>query len=240
MHTFFVEPQEWNADIALTGGEAHHVANVLRLSPGEKVCLLDGKGREGTFEIVSLTKKAVRIHLLQERVLERDCTGVTLAIGWGKEVRRGWLLEKSVELGAHGVWFWRAERSQHPLPRTISPSWTSSLVAGAKQCRNAWLPELRVFPDGINALIEEAKIFDHLHILSESTHSPRTLLTDAWLSPSGRTLCVIGPEGGFSQKELDAFTAAGFQSFSLGSRILRWETAALLTLGLHWWKKQQQ
>ncbi|MBO6002344.1 MAG: RsmE family RNA methyltransferase, partial [Mailhella sp.] len=139
MHTFFVEPQEWNADIALTGGEAHHVTNVLRLSPGEKVCLLDGKGREGTFEIVSLTKKAVRMHLLQERVQERDSSGVTLAIGWGKEVRRGWLLEKSVELGAHGVWFWRAERSQHPLPRTISPSWTSSLVAGAKQCRNAWL-----------------------------------------------------------------------------------------------------
>ena len=240
MHTFFVEPQDWSAEVAITGGEAHHMTNVLRLSPGDRVCLIDGRGREGDFEIVSLTKKAVRMRLRQERMQAKDASGVTLAIGWGREVRRGWLLEKSVELGADGVWFWRAERSQHPLPETPSPSWTSSLIAGAKQCRNAWLPELRVFPEGTGALIEASKSFEQLHILSESSLSTRRMLSDAFLSPSGRTLCVIGPEGGFSQKELNAFAAAGFQSFSLGSRVLRWETAALLTLGLHWWKRQQQ
>ena len=240
MHTFYLEPQDWSTEIVMTGGEAHHVTNVLRLSPGDSVCLIDGMGREGTFEIVSLTKKSVRMRLLLERMQEKDISGITLAIGWGREVRRGWLLEKSVELGADGVWFWRAERSQHPLPATPSPSWTSSLIAGAKQCRNAWLPELRVFPEGTGALIEASKSFEQLHILTESSPSTRRMLSDASLSPSGRTLCVIGPEGGFSQKELDAFAAAGFQSFSLGSRVLRWETAALLTLGLHWWKRQQQ
>ncbi len=240
MHTFYLEPQDWGAEVAITGGEAHHMTNVLRLSPGDRVCLIDGRGREGDFEIVSLTKKAVNMRLRQERMQPRDASGVTLAIGWCKEVRRGWLLEKSVELGAQGVWFWRAERSQHPLPPAVSPSWTASLIAGAKQCRNAWLPELRVFPEGTGALIGASKSFEHLHILSESSLPARQMLSDASLSPSGRTLCVIGPEGGFSPKELDVLTAAGFQPFSLGSRILRWETAALLTLGLHWWKRQQQ
>jgi 16S rRNA U1498 N3-methylase RsmE len=51
-----------------------------------------------------------------------------------------------VELEADGLWFWQAERSQFPVPSDAKDTWHASLVAGAKQCRNPWLPELRTLP----------------------------------------------------------------------------------------------
>ena len=54
----------------------------------------------------------------------------------------------------------------------------------------------------------------------------------------GKTLCVIGPEGGFTPEEAERLIDAGFQALSMGERVLRWETAAMMALGLHWWKRQ--
>ena len=67
-------------------------------------------------------------------------------------------------------------------------------------------------------------------------------LTPDTLGQPGRTLCVVGPEGGFAQgqeiKKWRKLTRAGFLPATLGERVLRWETAAVLCLGLHWWKRQ--
>lgn len=63
-------------------------------------------------------------------------------------------------------------------------------------------------------------------------------LTPDTLGQPGRTLCVVGPEGGFTAQEVEKLTRAGFLPATLGERVLRWETAAVLCLGLHWWKRQ--
>ena len=64
------------------------------------------------------------------------------------------------------------------------------------------------------------------------------MLTPALAGQPGLSVYVIGPEGGFSSRELDVLKHSGFIAVSLGNRVLRCETAATLCLGLHWWASQ--
>lgn len=239
MHAFYLSPENWKVPLELSGQEAHHLSRVLRLHPGEEILLLNGAGRMAVCAIVALSRQKVSLALVKDSFVPAPYKGVVLAVGWGKEARRGWLLEKAVELEALGVWFWQAERSQFPLPSENKETWYASLIAGAKQCRNPWLPELRTFLDGVDELIRQGQNFEHCHLLVEQGLTSDGFLDERCLAQAGRTLCVIGPEGGFTGREVEKLRAAGFRALSMGKRVLRWETAALMALGLHWWKRQE-
>ena len=240
--TFFLEPDLWHEPYELDASESHHLTRVLRIREGEEVRVLDGRGREGRFRVLPYKKnaKAVALQLLDEWTYSEPESKVILAAGWTKAARRGWILEKAVEFEASGIWLWQAERSQFPVPSDIKESWQGQLAAGAKQCRNPWLPELRTMPGGVDELIALAEELgcEHRHVLVESGHKSVMSLTPDTLGQPGRTLCVVGPEGGFTAQEVEKLTRAGFLPATLGERVLRWETAAVLCLGLHWWKRQ--
>ncbi|WP_418764957.1 16S rRNA (uracil(1498)-N(3))-methyltransferase [Mailhella sp.] len=238
MHTFYLPPEMWQEELELSGAEAHHMGRVLRLHPGDEVLVLDGAGREALCRILQITRQSALLRIIKEKRYPRPSSSVVLAVGWGKEARRGWILEKSVELEAAGLWFWQATRSQFPVPQDTKENWRASLVAGAKQCRNPWLPELRTLPGGVNELIRASEHFDHRQVLLESGLPGQRFMTEDVLGLPGQTLCVIGPEGGFTRDEAECLIQAGFQALSMGERVLRWETAAMMALGLHWWKRQ--
>ena len=242
VRTFFLEPDLWHEPYELDASESHHLTRVLRIREGEDVRVLDGRGREGRFRVLPYKKnaKAVALRLLDEWTYPEPESKVILAAGWTKAARRGWILEKAVEFEASGIWLWQAERSQFPVPSDIKESWQGQLAAGAKQCRNPWLPELRTMPGGVDELIALAEELgcEHRHVLVESGHKSVMSLTPDTLGQPGRTLCVVGPEGGFTAQEVEKLTRAGFLPATLGERVLRWETAAVLCLGLHWWKRQ--
>lgn len=239
MHTFYLAPDSWGGKLELSGQEAHHLVRVLRLRTGDEVLVLDGLGREALCRIEQTGKQTAILSILKETKHPRNDSGVVLAVGWGKEARRGWILEKSVELEAQGLWFWQAERSQFPVPSQSKDTWQASLIAGAKQCRNPWLPELRTFPGGVKELIEASSAFEHRHVLVESGLPQQDFMSERYLGQKGRTLCVIGPEGGYTEREVEKMMAAGFTALSMGDRVLRWETAAMMALGLHWWQRQK-
>ncbi len=161
-----------------------------------------------------------------------------LALAWTKALRRSWLLEKAVELETAGVWFWQAERSQGQLPEEVKEHWQAQCIAGAKQSGAAWLPELRCLPGGLTQLTEQAAACEGRYVLLEDGEQARPLDMSTAGAP-GTAVFVLGPEGGFATSEREALHAAGFIAVNLGQRILRWETAALLCLGLRWWAGQQ-
>lgn len=213
------------------------MVKVLRLKAGESICLIDGCGRKGIFSVTSTEKSRVHLECCNIQEVPAPGSQAVIAVGWTKAIRRSWLLEKAVELEAGGVWLWQAEYSQGKVPPDLKDSWQGQLIAGAKQSSNPWLPELRTVPDGVAGLIELAQDFDQTYVLWEG-QTPSQMLSPNHLSQTGRTLFVLGPEGGFSEKEIAALISCGFSPMSLGQRILRWETAALLCLGLHWWHRQ--
>ena len=234
---FYLPPEDWHEPYTLRGQEARHALKVLRLRVGDEVRLLDGHGREGAFRIRSLGKQDAILEPLQLWEHPRPASGAILAAGWTKAARRGWILEKAVEFEASGIWLWQAERSQFPVPEDIKESWQGQLIAGAKQCRNPWLPELRTLPGGIEELIAETVSCPNRYALLESDHKPSLPLGPERLALPGITVYAVGPEGGFSPREAERLHQAGFTGVTLGDRVLRWETAAMLCLGLHWWKR---
>ncbi len=213
------------------------MSRVLRFRPGDELELLDGQGRKGRFSVRAVNKRNAELVPLEIAMFERP-PGNTIALGYNKGLRRSWLLEKAVELEAGAVWFWQAERSQGKMSQAgkddeAARSWQAQLIAGAKQCSNPWLPELRTLPRGAEELAELAEGFNRAYVLWEEA-DPRAMLTQDMLEKEN-SLYVLGPEGGISPAEIEIMEKAGFSVLSLGARILRWETAALLCMGLAWW-----
>ncbi len=223
----------------MEGPEAHHLLTVLRAHPGDTVRLFDGCGRSGVFLFQRRERKKAFLALLSEQILPCPDREIFLALGWNKTARRGWLLEKAVELNAAGLVFWQAERSQGRVPETPKESWATQLVAAAKQCGNPRLPSLATAPGGAGEL---TGLFaaNELKMLLWENASGDTLFNPASLPESGRTIIVLGPEGGLTDDEVQLFTQGGFRPLSLGQSILRWETAALLCLGLCYWDSQRR
>lgn len=236
MRCFYLSPSEWHEPWRLQGQEARHLVKVLRIRPGEKIRMVNGVGDEGIFSVTGTEKNAVLLEAETMIHHQRPPGGVTLALGYGKALRRGWLMEKAVELEASGLWFWEAEYSQTKMPDEVKDGWLGQMEAGAKQSANPWLPGLRLVSGGVDGLIREKGSFARAFFLWENEDNH--LLNPEELALSGETLVVLGPEGGFSPSEAKALRDAGFIPASLGKRILRWETAALLCLGLAWFARQ--
>ena len=235
--TFYLAPAAWQEPFSLEGPEFTHLAKAIRGRVGDFVCLLDGQGREGRFSITGITRhKAL---LAPQNIIEhpRPLNRAVLALGWNKALRRSWLLEKAVELDAGGVWFWQARHSQAALPEDGRDIRTGSLIAGAKQCRNPWLPDVKLLPGGATELAEASSAFKQRFLLHEDPDLGR-MLSPEDISSEDAPLFILGPEGGFAPEEVAVLKGAGVTPVSLGKQVLRWETAALLCLGLSWWGRQ--
>ncbi len=227
---FYLPHEAFAAPFVLTGGEARHCARVLRKRPGEEVRVFDGKGREGLFVITDVGRDRVNLEPLSLAEVPLPETRLHLAAGFSRSARRDFFLEKAVELGAAGIVFWQAARSQGRMPDAPKEAWTAALVAAAKQCGAAWLPELTVVPGGAPALAATGG-YDRRLLLWEAPGLPRRLALEDVSAP-GDALFVLGPEGGLAEAEARLFVDAGFVAVSCGSRVLRWETAGLAVLAL--------
>src|SRR5438552_7905634 len=101
MHRFYISPENWNHDaLALTGSEAHHSRDVLRMKPGEKLVLFNGRGREITAEILDLSGDEIRLRKLHEAQTPPLRCRIVLgqAIPKGKNMES--IVQKAVEIGA--------------------------------------------------------------------------------------------------------------------------------------------
>lgn len=236
LNSFYLSPEDWTLPFTLEGGEAKHLGKVLRTRVGETVRLFDGCGREGLFTVIGITKSRVELEL-QEENLNSDLRNITLAIGWNKSSRRNWILEKSVELQTRGLIFFQSEFSQGKVPAEIKESWNEKLITAAKQCGNAWFPELQTVPGSLEKLIEASTPYTNKLFLYEKADNDTVPDNPVFAAES--TLAVIGPEGGFSPREAELLIKNGFNPVSLGSSILRWETAALLCMGTAYLERQK-
>jgi 16S rRNA (uracil1498-N3)-methyltransferase len=236
LNSFYLAPALWREPFSLDGEEFHHLTRVLRAKTGETVRLFDGQGRWGIFCIRELSKKNAALQRLSEQSDPAPSCPLVLAVGWSKGLRRGFLLEKAVELGAAEVWLWQAARSQGEVPEEGKDGWERQLTAAAKQCGTSWLPRIRTF-SGPGAVIRAAAQLASKVLCWEQEESG--FVDPSLLAHPRGSIAVLGPEGGLELKEADLFREHGFIPVGLGPNILRFETAAVLVLSLHLWAVQQ-
>ncbi len=240
-HAFYLAPEAWPTAeqtlCYLQEQEVRHLAGALRLQAGEEVLIMDGQGKQGLCRIEKVNKKEVCLELLHEEFFPRPASLPIMALAWSKATRRSFFMEKAVELGVHEVWLWQGDHSQGKVPAEVKEQWLAQCVAAMKQCRNPWLPAVRVLRGGVQELMQESADFAH-KFLPWEVQDGIAMLTPELAGQDGISIYAIGPEGGFSAQEINTFQQNDFQCVSLGKRILRCETASLLCLGIHWWASQ--
>jgi 16S rRNA (uracil1498-N3)-methyltransferase len=231
---FFVEGRHQSGDVVqLDGSDAHKIVTVLRMRDGDNIEVIDSAAQRFSASI-TIDGKAVRAEL-EARVKSAPQTPVrvTIAQGIPKGQKMDFVVEKLTELGAAAIVPLQSERtivsgvSANKLAR-----WRRLAKSAAQQCGRDDVPEIRE-PVSLNALIATFKDYDRVFFPWElAERTPLRERLPGLLADARRVLVILGPEGGFSHSEADAARSAGAELISLGSRILRTETAGLVVLAV--------
>jgi len=207
-------------EFVLSGPEAHHLAHVSRIGEGEVVALFNGDGLEYTASVLSVGKKQVVLQVIAVESPRRErAFRLHIASALPKGDRGDFLVEKLTELGVTDFTPLITERGVVIPKETKVEKFERAVIEASKQCGRNVL--MRIHPP--------RKLADWLKVET----LPRCRLL---AHPGGRRLAVgdedvaiaIGPEGGFTDGEVAAATQNGFEIISLGPRILRIETAAIV------------
>ena len=211
-------PPAW----VLSEATAKHVAQVLRMAPGDRLRLTNGAGLLAEATVSSVAKKSVAVSITASETLP-DARRLHLAVGFTKNAARNeWLLEKAAELGAKTITPLTTERSNRE--RIRAERWHTILASAMLQSGQCHLTKLEaaVAPAALLSGFRGQALLAHCR-----EDFPRIPLAQALSGSAEETLILIGPEGDFSPAEITSATAAGAISIQLGNTRLRTETAAM-------------
>lgn len=241
MHRFFLPPEAWSVNApVLTGSEAHHARNVLRLAPGDKAVVFDGHGRELTGEITEVTTERVTLRKLHENRSAPLRCRITLGQAIPKGKNMDLIVQKAVEIGAAEIVPILSDRTIVRLDEDDAAQkqskWQTIAIEAAKQCGQNWLPRVQR-PRRMAEFFSERPAFDLQLIgsLQTDAHHLKDILAEHRAergeSPTN-VLMLIGPEGDFTPAELNLARSHGCRPITLGPIVLRVETAAIYCLSV--------
>ena len=229
MARFFVEPEELTEkEIILTGENAQH-AKVLRLKAGEEVLVCDGQGRECVCRVQD--GNVLEVLELRDSVTEA-AVKASVYMAFPKADKLEHVIQKATELGVYEIVAFPSGRCiSKPDDKSLKKKlerWQKIAASAAEQSGRGRIPEVIVLPSFAAALERAAKA-DKALMFYENEHA--TTLRMALETGNWQTVSLLtGPEGGLEEKEVEQAKAAGLQVCTLGSRILRCETAPLCAL----------
>jgi 16S rRNA (uracil1498-N3)-methyltransferase len=215
---YYVDQPLAPGPVGLAGPEAHHVAVVCRVRPGDRVILFNGDGRQYLARVTEANKRGVSLDVEAVEAPSRELGfRLEVAAPLPRGDRGQFLVEKLTELGVTDFVPLRTARS------VVHPKDVDKLrrhvIEASKQC-------------GRNVLMRVAPVSDWTEYARRSDLAPTRLLAH----PGGEAIairrgedaaCAVGPEGGFTNEEVALAREAGWRLVGLGDRILRVETAAL-------------
>ena len=233
-HRFFIPPEWLTGDtVAITGPQAHQIARVLRMRPGDHLVVLDDSGWEFEAQLLAVQPELVRGEVVSRRVVSGEPqTRITLYQGVLKSDRFEFVLQKGTELGV--VEFVplvtaRTVALDRDAPGKKHSRWQAIVQEAAEQSRRGRKPALQGAMPFAQAC-EEVSRRAGLKLLpweEESGLCLRNALRAA-AGIGGVVHLFVGPEGGFSREEVELARGHGLLPVTLGRRILRAETAGLV------------
>lgn len=225
--TLVVPPEALAAGEWRIAGDAyHHLFRVKRLAAGELLRLADGAGRARFAEVLVISKHHALARVGGEAPSNEPTLAVELFVAPPRPERAAWMVEKATEVGVAAVRFLPAERGARELGARQVERLRRVAVAAVEQCGRARVPEIapadpleqvlgRARGDGTPALVLDV--------------GPRGRREGA---VAGRLALLIGPEGGWGPRERELFDRFDLPRWSLGERVLRVETAAVVAAGI--------
>ena len=231
MHRFKILDKD-DRTFQVAGEELHHLVNVLRLRPGDKIIGFDNSGAEWLGSIESISEEAATCRIITEDYPEVEAkTKVYLVMGLAKGEKMEWVIQKGTELGMTGFVPLRTKRSvvqlDHKKAESRVQRWQKIASEAVKQARRVVEPKIFQVADweDLTAILP-----GEIQWLLPYEEEKNTLFSNTLqeFDPNYPIGILIGPEGGFAPEEVaKAKEVLNARSVSLGPRILRTETAAL-------------
>jgi len=240
MRRFYIEPSKVaeasGSTPVISGSDARHIKNVLRLKPGDIIGLFDGTGLEYEARIVTLYHNRVEVSIISSSYSRTESpVKIIVAQAFLKNRKMDGLVRQLTELG---ITKWIPFIAKRSVPRPSkkrlwarSERWKNIAKEAIKQCRRSQIMEI-----GATISFEEALNFENecdLKIVFWENESKS--INSKLLQPDRhykRIYVMLGPEGGFTEQEIENARACGFVVASLGPRILRAETATIVACAL--------
>ena len=225
LNRFFVDKENLANDIiSITGEENQHLFSVLRLSVGEKIYICFNDGMEHLCELISTDKKVSKAKILQS-TLKQIQTNITLFMALIKAERMDWAVQKVTELGVTKIVPFTSEFCTVKDKGNKTDKLNRIALSASKQSGRATLPKISQTLS-FNEMLEKLKDFNQIVVAYENeTNNAKTILQK--LDKSKPIAIIIGSEGGFSEKEIEALQTNKAKIISLGNTILRAETASV-------------
>lgn len=229
MSRSYLPPAAWTEAPFLDGDEAKHLAQVLRVQPGQWITVFDGLGNYAEAKILSVSKQRIDLMLELAQSKPTPLPEIVLAQAIPKGKNMDWIVQKAVELGVSKI---QPLLTRHTI---VSPGdekaekWRRTALEASKQCAQFTIP-----------VIEDPLPFDKwlaatddidLKIIASLASNPENFRETLSQHPHLESVTLlIGPEGDFSPEESTAAITAGFIPVTLGDLVLRVETASLFCL----------
>lgn len=233
MTRFFVAPEEMQENsLVLTGENAAH-GKVLRLKSGESVLVCDGQGRECVCTVTDVAPGQISliVNSRQESASEAKVK-VSVYMAFPKADKLEHVIQKATELGAYEIVAFPSVRCvSKPDEKSLKKKlerWQKIAAAAAEQSGRGRIPEVLILPSYAEALNRAAQA--DKAILFYENERATTLRMALEGKPFATISLLTGPEGGLENTEVEKAKDAGLQICTLGSRILRCETAPLCAL----------
>lgn len=238
MQNFFMETSAvQDGFIRLAGQDVNHMKNALRMKPGEMVNIHDGQGVSYKCRIAAYEDKEAVLEIVETENEDTELpSAVYLFQGLPKGDKMEWIVQKASELGAVGVIPFAAGRSVVRLDEKKAEKktarWQAIAKSAAQQCGRAVIPEVSR-PVSFAEALRQAEKLDLILIPYELERGMKETAEIIRSIRPGQSVGVfIGPEGGFDAEEVEQAKTSGARPVSLGSRILRTETAGLTALSI--------
>jgi len=227
MNLFYAEPEAIHDDsILIEGQESIHIAKVLRHNIGDEVFVTDGEGYRYCCKIELISKKSVTLAIQGKKFMEPTEPSLSVAIGLiKKRDRLEFAVEKITELGAGEIIIFVGDHSEKSSLRLDRIE--NTVLSAMKQSLRYRLPHVRFFKSTEKLLEEVSK--SGAIIVGDETEEQNTVdSVKEMISDVGRVTLLIGPEGGFSEKERALFNKYNVLPCLLSTNRLRTETAAIV------------
>jgi len=231
MSRFYVKPSDIkNNNIHISGEEAHHVLDVMRLKKGDSIAAFDGEGKEFEGVIKEVKKSEVIMEIIKTRTLDtQEAIHITLAQAIPKKAKIDYIIEKCVELGVSRIIPITTNRTLVKFDNEKSEAklkrWEKIIVSASKQCGRLTIPRIEKLTS-VTEVIKDIDKYDLplMACLYKDTKELKELISGF----KGKKIIIfIGPEGDFTAEEIGAAKNKGAKLISLGPRVLKTDTAAL-------------
>lgn len=213
----------------------HHLIQVLRAKEGDKLILFNGDGNDYEAEIKVIKKRSAQVLIISKnKNFNESHINIHLYQALTSNEKMDWIIQKATELGVQNITPISTKRNQNKIKEDKkhkkNKHWQQIIISACEQSRRAFIPKIHpiISLDNLSRNFNQNQINELRLVLSPNSQNK---LKNNKKKLSNLSI-MIGPEGGFTDNELEIANSMGFQSISIGPRILRTETASIASIAI--------